>query len=97
MLRYIPNKDTGEEEEVDGEQQLAVKIFNRKKLKNSKTMVGLKMSSHFEMIQDEIKVWERVAHINVVKIFSLYNYDAVPDMYLLMEYCRYGQIQHTET
>jgi hypothetical protein len=35
--RYIPDNETGEEKEVGGEQQLAVKIFNRKKLQNSKT------------------------------------------------------------
>jgi len=37
-------------------------------------------------------VWERVAHPNIVKIFTLYDSDEVPDMYLVMEKAGFGQI-----
>lgn len=95
MVRYIPNKETNEPEEIEGEQQLAVKVYNRKKLTNNKTVVGLKLVSYFDLMQEEIGVWERAANCNVIKIFSLYNYEGIPDMYLLMEFAKYGQIMDT--
>lgn len=37
---------------------------------------------------EEIAVWERVAHVNIVKIFELFDHydNDVKDMYLLMEF-----------
>lgn len=43
----------------------------------------------------EIAIWERVAHVNIVKIFELYDDLKIPDMYLLMERAMFGQIQTT--
>lgn len=96
VYRNIPNKETGVEQEVEGEQQMAFKIFNRKKLKGQKTsdydpITGvLRMSDQLKTIQEEISVWERSNHPNVVKIFSLYDDTTIPDMYLLMELAKYG-------
>lgn len=53
------------------------------------------MSDQLATIFEEIKVWERVAHVNIVKIFELYDDLEVPDMYLLMERAMFGQIQDT--
>lgn len=50
------------------------------------------MSDQLKTIYDEIDIWQRVAHTNVVKIFEIYDDFEVPDMYLLMEYCKHGQI-----
>lgn len=51
------------------------------------------MSDQLATIYQEIKVWERVAHVNIIKIFELYDDLGVPEMYLLMEFAKFGQIQ----
>ena len=51
------------------------------------------MSDQLETIKEEIAVWERVAHPNIIKIFELYDDIEKPEMYLLMERAQYGQIQ----
>jgi len=93
------DKETGEESTVKGVQHLAVKVFNKKKLKNQKTndydaKTGLlKMSDQLQTIYQEIDVWQRVAHKNVVKIFELFDDMGIDKMYLLMELAAFGQIQ----
>lgn len=78
---------------------MAVKIYNKQILRNRKCsdvdpVSGIsKMSDQLKTIQQEIKVWQRADHENVVKIFELYDDIQVPEMYLLMELCKYGQIQ----
>ena len=36
-----------------------------------------------------------MAHVNIVKIFELYDDTKIPDMYLVMERAMFGQIQNT--
>ena len=80
---------------------MAVKIFNRNSLRSQKATIidpvtGLmKMSDQLATIFSEIEIWERVAHVNIVKIFELYDDTKVPDMYLVMERAMFGQIQNT--
>ena len=52
----------------------------------------MKMTDQLSTIYEEIKIWERVSHIHVVKIFELFDDKTVPDIYLLMERAQYGQI-----
>ena len=58
---------------------MAVKIFNRSSLRSQKATIidpvtGLmKMSDQLATIFSEIEIWERVAHVNIVKIFELYD------------------------
>lgn len=46
----------------------------------------------------ELRLWERVAHENVIKIFEIYDdgtrgdYDGHPCIYLLMEYADLGTL-----
>ena len=87
---------TGEVTKVPLLQELAVKIFNRKVLRGQKTSVQdpatgqMKMSDNLQTIYSEIKVWERVAHENIVKIFEIFDDSQHDDMYLLMELAKYG-------
>ena len=48
------------------------------------------MSDNLQTIYSEIKVWERVAHENIVKIFEIFDDSQHDDMYLLMELAKYG-------
>jgi serine/threonine protein kinase len=48
------------------------------------------MSDHMQTIYSEIRVWERVAHDNIVKIFEMFDDCTHDDMYLLMELAKYG-------
>ena len=50
----------------------------------------IKLSNNLQIIDEEISTWEKVSHINVIKIFDLYDDTNVPDIYLLMEYAKYG-------
>ena len=87
---------TGEETKVPLEQYLAAKVFNRKFLKGSKISIcdpktgQMKMSDHYETIYNEIEVWQRVSHENIVKIFEMFDDYTHEDMYLLMELAKYG-------
>jgi serine/threonine protein kinase len=39
---------------------------------------------------NEIKVWEKVYHENIVKIFELFDSEKENNMYLMMELAQYG-------
>jgi hypothetical protein len=53
----------------------------------------LKLGNNLKVIYEEISIWEKVSHFNVIKIFELYDDINIPELYLLMEYAKYGQIQ----
>jgi serine/threonine protein kinase len=53
----------------------------------------LKLGNNLKVIYEEISIWEKVSHVNVIKIFELYDDINIPELYLLMEYANYGQIQ----
>lgn len=50
------------------------------------------MSDQLETTREEISVWQKVNHKNVVKIFKLYDDFEKDKMYLLMELAVFGQI-----
>ena len=101
VWRPGPEDEDGNPEKIWGIQQMAVKIFNRSSLRSQKATIidpvtGLmKMSDQLATIFSEIEIWERVAHVNIVKIFELYDDSKVQDMYLVMERAMFGQIQNT--
>lgn len=75
---------------------MAVKIYNKMKLKGQKCsefdpITGVsRMSDQLKSTYKEIAVWEKVAHRNIVKIFELFDSSEVNEMYLLMEHCKQG-------
>ncbi len=58
------------------------------------------MNGYEYLIQNEIKLWQRCEHDNVVKIFEFFDdgrsirldRDAKMDIYLLMQYADYGTL-----
>ena len=52
----------------------------------------MRMNDQLNMTYAEIKIWEKVSHTNIIKLFQLFEDQRKPDMYLLMEKAMYGQI-----
>ena len=110
VIRKTIFKGCTSEEERPGTQFLALKVFDRQSLRQGFVQImdsqtGLcRLSNNLEAVTKEINIWKRVngakqdgsRNYNVVKIFELFDDDAESKMFLLMEYCKYGQIQHSE-
>lgn len=96
MAVYRPGNAEGEQ--VKGVQHMALKVFNKASLRSSATtdvdpVTGIsKLSNQLKTVMNEIKVWERVYHPNIVKIFELFDSPSENNMYLMMELAQYGQI-----
>ena len=54
----------------------------------------MNMTNQLKMMYEEIKVWETVSHIHICKIFELFDDMDNNKIYLMMELCEWGQIQH---
>lgn len=50
------------------------------------------MKRQLDQVYNEIKIWERMDHKNIVKIFELLDDRDQDFMYLVMIFCDYGQI-----
>jgi hypothetical protein len=69
----------------------AVKIYERAKLNKPGNNAGdLKMVSLFECAMKELKLWARIVHPNIVKLFGLYEAPEMNKLYAWMQLADLG-------
>jgi serine/threonine protein kinase len=76
---------------------MAMKIYNKVVLKKQPVSFydeqGLiQMKTSLDQVYNEIRLWEKLDHKNIVKIFELFDDHECPDMYLIMQYADLGQL-----
>ena len=52
--------------------------------------IVLTFSNHFESIDREIKLLQRLNHLNVIRLFEVIHNEEKQKMYLILEYCVSG-------
>lgn len=85
------------QENIDLKDEYAMKVMHKGILKRQRCVLydsnnQMRMTTNWEKIETEISIWRVLCHPNVVRLYEIINVSAFEHLYLVIEFCDFGQI-----
>lgn len=82
--------------------EYAIKVMHKGILKRQRCVIydrtnQMKMANNWEKIENEIAIWRKLCHPNIIRLYEIINVPSLEHVYLVIEYADFGQIMKWDT